>query len=187
MSYQKQSQYPSVTEILSPYSGYDQVPDNYLTIAAERGTLVHSYCAAIAKKEWAPDLNESCRGYVESFRRWFDAFVDDVLLVEEELEDPALKYCGHPDLLIRSSALGGVILPDLKTPKAVKTIWGAQLAAYDNLIKRNMNIESHRIGSLQLSESGKMAVFDEFTEFRGSYFAAFYGALIAHNFFKKAA
>lgn len=180
--YSKESEYPSVTEILSPYSGYDQIPPAVLEAAAERGTLVHSHCEAIAKDIWAPAPKIELRGYVQSFQKWFDLFVDEVLLVEVELEDHDLGYCGHPDLAVRSSSLGGKLLLDLKTPEQLhRKIWGSQLSGYERLVRPRFKVD--RIGSLRLRKDGKMARFDEFTDNRVSYFAAFYGALIAHKFF----
>lgn len=189
MSPRKQSNYPSVTEVLSPYSGYDQIPPWHLEKAAERGTIVHAHCAAIALGQWAPSPKEEYAGYVQSARLWFDAFVDEVLFVEEELVDSELCYCGHPDLIVRSHKLGGVILPDYKTPVNVhRKIWGAQLAGYENLAKKDPRFDLppiDRLGSLRLDKEGKLAKFDEFTENKIACWAAFYGALIAHRFFEK--
>lgn len=182
--YTKVSRFPSVTKILSPYSGYDQIPPWHLEKAAERGTTVHAHCAAIALGEWAPPPKEELRGYVQSARLWLDAFMDEPLSVEEELEEPELEYCGHPDLVIRSVKLGGNILIDWKTPVAVhRKVWGAQLAAYNNLIEKSRGIVIHRLGSLRLDVRGGIAKFDEFTANRVSYWSAFFGALIAHRFF----
>lgn len=180
------SKYPSVTEILAPYSGYDRVPPHLLDAASARGSLVHAHCAAIAKEEWAPAPRQEARGYIVSFQKWFDAFVDKVLFVEGELEDPELGYCGHPDLIVKSRKLGGVILPDLKTPAGVKKVWGSQLAGYENLSRKDKRISLppiDRLGSLRLDKDGAMAKFDEFTENLLAYFGAFYAALAAHKFF----
>lgn len=179
---------PTVTEILEPWSGLDHIPPDRLEYAGYRGSLTHSHCAAIAKDMWVPDPTPELKGYVQSFRAWFDLYVDEVLLVEEELVDEDLGYCGHPDLIVRSAKLGGVILPDLKTPLAVKKTWEAQLAAYEKLANKNAHrwggYQVDRAGSLRLSPEGKSAKFDEFTRNGPHAFAAFYGALLAHKFFK---
>ena len=184
MAYFKKSAYPSVTEALSPYTGFAHVNEYVLLAASDRGVAVHAHCAAYAKGVFAPSPEKDLEGYVASFKWWFDAYVDDVLLVEEEMEDHGLQYCGHPDLIVRSSALGGVVLPDLKTPATLnKKLWGAQLSAYDNLA-RVVKIIPDRIGSLRLKKDGSPPIFDDFTEARVSYFAAFIGALTAYKFFK---
>jgi len=183
-SYRKHSRFPSVTNILAPYSGVDKIPPWHLAKAAERGTTVHSYCAAMALNEWTPPPPQAYRGYVESARQWLDAFLDEALLVEVELEDESLGFCGHPDLVIRSRKLGGIILTDYKTPATLhRKIWGSQLAAYEKLIAASKGIVIDRMGSLRLDAKGKMAKFDEFTDNRVSYWSAFYGALIANRFF----
>jgi hypothetical protein len=183
--YHKTSRYPGVTTILSPWSGYDRIHPVHLGRASERGTIVHSHAAAYVMGVWAPDPAPEYRGYVESAQRWIDAFIDEPLLVEEELEDHELKFCGHPDIIARSSKLGGVVLIDLKTPAAVhRKNWGCQLAAYERLAKVSGRIPPiNRFGSLRLDKNGGVAKFDEFTDNRLSYWSAFYGALIAHNFF----
>ena len=62
------------------------------------------------------------------------------------------------------------------------------MAGYENLLKEDPKYKIpkvDRIGALRLSPEGKIARFDEFTENRIAYWAAFYGALIAHNFFNQ--
>lgn len=184
MGYHKNSVLPSTTEILSPYSGLENVPEKYLTIASERGTRVHTYCASIALGEWIPSPEDDVKGYIESFKKWFNLFVNEVLLCEEEIEDKDLGYCGHPDLVVLSSKLNGIVLIDLKTPTSVKSTWGAQLAAYAQIIEKKKNINIGRLGSLRLKSDGRMAKFDEFTGQRSDCFKAFFAALIAYNFFK---
>ena len=184
--YHKTSDLPSVTQILSPYSNYDQIPEHRLEAAAARGVAVHAYCAAHAKGAWAPTPPMEYRGYVDSFRQWFDIFECEVLLCEEELEDVQLGYCGHPDLCVRSIRLGGIILSDLKTPLALhRKPWGCQLAAYDQLVKTTKQIRPDRVGSLQLSPDGRAAKFEDFTGNLQEYFRAFFSALVCHKFFSQ--
>lgn len=121
-------------------------------------------------------------GYVASFRWWFDRYVDDVLLVEEELADPELEYIGHPDLLVMSRSLGGIILPDLKTPLTQQKVWKAQLAAYRRLLEADRHINANRIGSLRLSPEGKPPIFNDYTHDPNN-FNAFYAALVAWKWF----
>jgi len=174
--------FPSVTEVLQPFSGYGSVPESVLEAASARGTFVHAACAAIAKGEWLPRPPKEFGGYVASFRWWFERYVDDVLLVEEELTDPELEFIGHPDLLIVSKALGGIILPDIKTPLNQQKVWACQLAGYRRLVQVDRNIVPDRIGSLQLSPDGKPPKFHDYTH-NPHYFNAFHAALVAWKFF----
>ena len=183
-SYSKKSKYPSVTRVLSPFSNYDTIHPTTLGRAAERGTVVHSHCSAYLLGQWTPPPNPDYRGYVESARQWIDTFVDEVLLVEQELEDHELQFCGHPDTIVRSAKLGGVLLIDWKTPAQVhRKNWGAQLAAYERLAKANGYPAIDRIGALRLNKDGSMARFDEFTENRLAFWNAFFAALVAYRFF----
>jgi len=176
--------YPSVTTILRPFSGFDSsgIPESVLARASERGTLVHTLNAAYAKKQWAPSPTPEASGYCQSFRWWFDTFVDEVIICEEELVDEELGFMGHPDIVVSSRKLGGIILADEKTPVQRKRLWGAQLAAYRRLVEKKIGEKVHRIGSLRLSPTGLPPTFDEFTDSDHSYWAAFYGALIAFKF-----
>lgn len=184
LAYSKESNLASVTQVLAPYSGYDSIPPWKLEQAAERGTIVHAHLAALATGGWMPQPKEEYRGYVGSGRLWLDTFMDEAVLVEEELQDPELGYCGHPDLVIRTVKLGGVVMIDWKTPAGLhRKIWGAQLAAYERLVLKCKGIKVDRIGSLRLHPDGRMAKFDEFTGSRVAFWAAFFGALVAFNFF----
>ena len=177
-------EYPSVTQILSPWSGYDRIPEHRLEAAAERGTIVHTHCAAYALCQWSPPPQPEYQSYIDSFKRWFDMFIDETLVCEEELVDHALGYMGHPDLGARSKKLGGNLLIDLKTPVQLhRKIWGSQLAAYKNLLRVAKGIEVDRIGSLQLSSLGAPAKYTGFTGNIAEYFKAFYSALICYKFY----
>ena len=182
--YTKHSDLPSVTQVLAPYSGYDKIPPWHLEKASERGTVVHEHLAAYALGQWTPAPILEYSGYVQSGTMWLDAFMDEAIMVEEELEDKELGYCGHPDLMIKSKKLGGVIHIDYKTPVAVhRKVWGCQLSAYGRLAMANSYPAADRFGSLRLSASGRMAKFDEFSDNRIAYWGAFFAALAAHRFF----
>jgi hypothetical protein len=174
---------PSVTQILRPYSGFDDsgIPEGVLARASERGTLVHTLNRAYALKQWAPRPTPDVAGYCESFRWWFDQFVDEVLLCEEELVDEELGFMGHPDIVVRSRKLGGIILADEKTPIAQKRSWFAQISAYEHLVVKKIG-KVDRIGALQLDPNGKPAKFQDYTQFLGSAWAAFLGALTAYKY-----
>jgi len=182
--YIKHSKFPSVTQVLAPYSGYDKIPPWHLEKASERGTIVHDHLAAYALGQWTPNPKPEYAGYVDSARKWLDMFMDEVVLSEAELEDEVLGYCGHPDLIIKSRKLGGVILIDYKTPAVVhRKVWGAQLAAYEKLATANGYPAVDRFGSLRLNADGRLAKFDEFTDNRIAFWSAFFAALCAHRFF----
>jgi hypothetical protein len=79
---------PSVTRIISPWVDFSKITPATLQGAAERGTLIHSACTSIALGiGWFPITNEgrAVVGYVNSFRRWFETVVAEVIFTEREL------------------------------------------------------------------------------------------------------
>lgn len=173
----------SVTEILSKYQDFSNVPEDRLALACERGTAVHSYCAAYAKGLWV-SVPADAEGYCKSFQTWFDEYVEEVLLVEEELADETLGFIGHPDLIARLKGDDTATVTDLKTPVALQAVWSAQLAAYRHLARVRYGPMVDRCGSLRLDPKGKPAKFKGYSDSRRD-FMAFQNALYAHKYFVK--
>jgi hypothetical protein len=159
--------FPSVTTVIGTvfkhWFNFDRIPEDILEAAKIRGTDVHAICAGIALGFPPLSVPAEYQGYIDSFLRWRDLMVDEVLLVEERLVDPVLGYHGTPDLLIRSRQ-GELILPDLKTPAALMPTWKWQLPAYDHLAKENKGLKIDRCGSLRLKADGgpaSMAYYED--------------------------
>jgi len=142
-----------VTQIISPYVDFSHVPPDRLALASERGTRVHTACAAHAQGLFMLGLPPDITGYVDSFRRWFDHVVDHVILVEERLADDAMGYHGQPDILVAAKH-GETLLVDYKTPVAKSKSWRLQMAAYKRLCEL-AGYAPDRCGSLRLSPEGK--------------------------------
>lgn len=179
--------YPSVTQVLSVYQDFSQIPEHVLNHAAERGTKVHAACAAHAQGLWVPPLEDEVRGYFESGRNWFDSVVEEVVLVEGELVDKGLGFCGHPDLICRIKGDTAFTVVDYKTPAVKNLIWRAQLAAYKHLVEATRPGQwiVQRVLSLRLSKEGKPPKVDEYLN-SPKDFAAFLSALNAYRNFKAA-
>lgn len=174
-------QWPTVTQILQPYTDFSMVPEHVLTRKTEIGRMVHQYCAAIARDIYIPQIRPECAGYVESFRRWFDAYVEEVILVEKELVDPIYGFIGHPDFFGRLKRLDMTLI-DYKTPIMLYKQWKVQLASYKHLldvIKKHVDV----IASLQLNPEGKIPKMVRY-ENSAEDLNIFLGLLNAHNFFK---
>jgi len=173
--------YPRVTEIISPYVDFSMVPEHILSGATDRGRKVHSYCAGIAQGIWIPKIDPECAGYMLSFQRWFDEFVEEVIYVEHELVDPTYGFMGHIDFYGKLRKLG-YVLPDWKTPVTTYKAWRLQMAAYKRLLEVDEK-PVDVIASLQLDPQGsipKMTRYENSTQ----DFNIFLGLLNAHNFFK---
>jgi hypothetical protein len=157
---------PSVTVVISTvfkhWFNFDMVPEGVLEEAKKRGVDVHHSCAVLAQGLF-PMIAPEYQGYLDSFRRWFDLMVEDVLLSEERLVDPVLGYHGCPDLLVRSKQ-GEIILVDLKTPQVLMPTWKWQLAAYDHLVEINKGWKIERCGSLRLNSDGGPAKMEYYED-----------------------
>jgi hypothetical protein len=152
---------PSVTEILKPWSDFSRIPPAILEAASIRGTAVHDVCATIAKGLPVLNIPDECAGYVESFQRWFDLVVDEVLLVETRLVDTDFGYHGEPDLIVKAKH-GEIILADNKTPLQLLKAWQLQCSGYFNLADKN-GYRPEKSGSLRLDKNGgiaKMTYYD---------------------------
>lgn len=176
--------YPSVTTVLGPYADFSGIPAATLAQAADRGSRVHAYCAAIAQGLWLPDeIDQDCQGFVASFQKWFGMVVE-VLQVERRLADPSLGFDGQPDLIVRIQGDELPALVDIKTPATKNRLWAAQLSAYKHLAKRN-GFEVGRIFSLRLRQDGGWPKADEYHDDQ-RHFAAFLSALNAFRWFRAA-
>jgi hypothetical protein len=182
VAYHKISALPSVTQVLAPFVDYSRVPAHVLEAASERGSRVHAICAAKLLGVWHPSVTDDVAGYVRSFEGWARV-VSDVVLVEPELEDTALGYCGHPDALLVIKGDAGKSAADWKTPRSCMLAWRVQLASYRNLFEVNGH-EVSRQFSLRLDPNGGAAKLDEYTGTTRADFAAFLSALNAHRYFK---
>ena len=173
----------SVTQALSPFNDFSNVPPAVLEEAKLRGTLAHGLFASYALGLWIPSIPENCIGYFDSFRRWFDATVEDVVAVENRIFHPDHHFDGRLDLLCRIKGDAGLMLLDHKTPLSLYRSWRIQCAAYKKLADLEYpNIA--RAGSLRLSKEGKLAKLEEYSGTVERDFAIFLNCLTAYNFFK---
>lgn len=177
------SRLPTVTEVLSPWSDFSKIRPDVLELAAERGSMVHRACGAMAKGVWAPQVPLEYAGYVESFRGWLYQYVEDVLLVEPKLVHPVYGYCGHPDLIVRMKGDDVYSLPDLKTPAVTYKTWRPQMAGYKELSESN-GYPIGRVFSVRLKKDGKPPIIDEYTGSLAGDFAIFLSCLQAWKYFK---
>ena len=127
--------YIRVTDVLKPFTNLSHIDPAVLQNAADRGTRVHKYCELYAQNMLIeiPDLD--CIGYVNSFKKWFDKNVDQVISLEKRLNHPEYKISGKYDLLIKLKGSDDIILIDIKTPQSPALSWSLQTAAYQLLIE----------------------------------------------------
>lgn len=174
--------YPSVTEVISPYTDFSRIPTDVLQKASKRGTAVHDICLLrIARGEFVMGIDPDHQGYIDSFRRWFDKIVDTVIATEERLADIAFGFHGQIDLLVKAKH-GEILLPDLKTPLSKSKAWRVQMAGYKHLVDISDYPNPDRVGSLRLSPEGKTPSM-EWYEKGAEDFNIFLSALNCYRFF----
>ena len=153
-------EYAHVTAITNVYPQFQGIPARILEYASLRGTIVHKSCEAYCRGLFVAHLPDETKGYVTSFKRWFDRYVKEVYLVEDRLCDHSLCITGQLDLLCRLID-DTVLIVDFKTPVLHSPTWPLQIAAYRhlaNLKENNAGWPHVQCGAtLQLHKEGKEA------------------------------
>ena len=178
--------YLSVTQVLSPYQDFSNVPPYRLEAASIRGTGVHKVSLLYARGLW-PIIPAEYEGYFESFKKWWETAVNVTkpIIVEPELKDEELGFIGHPDLFLHLKGDSLMSTWDLKTPVLHYPTWKGQLAAYKHLgVKRGLLKPESRCGSVMLNASGRKPKVQEYRDDKRD-FVAFVNALMAHRYFIK--
>lgn len=184
--------YARVTEILSPYNDYGNIPPDVLARAADRGTRVHEYCRQYAAA-WSlhaadmfdvDEVASDCMPYVMSYIGWHDHHIKHVWHQERRLNCDILRISGQLDMVatLHYDDLSVKTVIDLKTPQDVKKSWGLQLAAYQYLAEQN-NITVHRRAVLQLSKTGGKATLIDYNDHKNDL-KLFLGAVDLYWYFK---
>jgi len=125
--------YTRVTNVLYPFSGLSRIDPVIVADAAERGTKVHKICEGIVKGLGELDVDEEIKGYIESFKTWWEKN-PEVLIVEQRFWDDDLELTGQVDLIINTP--DGLAIVDLKTSSKPSLTWKAQGCAYAYLAKK---------------------------------------------------
>lgn len=155
-----EKRYLRVTEILSPFSGLNNINPNVLQHAANRGTRVHKACEAIVEGLGDWSIDDEIYGYVESFKKWWDEG-HKVLSVEQRFFCSDLMITGQIDLILEEG--DGAVILDIKTPVRPSKTWPLQGAAYAHMAKKSgYNIKG--IHFLQLLKDGshpKLHIYED--------------------------
>lgn len=170
--------YTRVTTVLYPFSGLDKIDADIVAHAAERGTKVHKICEGIIEGLGEIGIEEETRGYVESFKKWWERG-HEVIMMEKRFWCDELKVTGQVDLIINTP--DGLAVVDLKTSYKPSNTWAAQGSAYAYLAKKN-NLDIKKIFFLHLNKLGNEPRIYEYPVDDGFFFSVY--RVWAH-FFKK--
>jgi hypothetical protein len=161
-----EEQIPSVTQVLEREQVLDGIPRDTLEAAREFGQHVHSAIALALQKQldWKK-LDPKLVPYVSAAMLFVKEAEVQVLRVEQRMHDPALKYAGALDLLGVLRKHTAVI--DWKTAASMPRTAGLQLAAYEQLFRRNYGGRPLKRYGVQLFGKGnyKLVEYDDARDF----------------------
>jgi hypothetical protein len=122
--------YTRVTDILAPFSGIDKIPEDILRNAAERGDLVHRLCEGIIEG-LDVDIPDHLKGYVDSFRQWYDSLSVEFLPHPGRWYDEQNLITGKCDHVYKEKGILTIV--DLKTSAKEALTWRLQGTFYASL------------------------------------------------------
>jgi len=118
---------PSVTQILEPISGYGDIPERILRVAAERGSIIHRI-TELHDYGTLGEYDEQYQPYLDAWKTFLLSTNAEIELVELLMYHDKIKYAGTLDRIIRVK--GKRILLDLKSTYKLMPAVGPQTAAY---------------------------------------------------------
>ena len=151
---------PRVSQIISPYTGYNKVPKKILEKACNRGTLLHSACLSMVKKEEFKIPTELAK-YAFSFVQFLPR-ITNVISSETRFDDHEWGFTGMYDYVAEVNGFSGITVMDIKTSYASKKVWGCQLAAYARLVEKHLNVVPEHLIVVHLDRNGKSANIIEY-------------------------
>jgi hypothetical protein len=187
MPYINDTNLPSVSDIIRPYIDTKWFTDE----SRVKGTCIHACCASYIQGLYFPKLKSEYQGYMDSFKKWADKNIEDVILVEERLVDEDSGYCGQLDCVLRLKEHEKLFIVDLKTGKAMQRSHKLQLAAYlwlyalsdvGDIPKRDVAFDAYHCITLRIKSNGTGCLAARFLDNQYN-FDIFKGMLSAHKFF----
>lgn len=156
--------YLRVTQVLQPFSKLSKIDPVVLNKAADRGTRVHKFCELHAMNLFLDEVDEDCKNYVDAFKKWFDVFVDQVVMIEERINSSKYKLSGAVDLIVTlKDSPAETVIVDIKTPETGSDSWRLQTAAYKMLVEEELSIKIHRRCCLMLPKKTQSVKILEYT------------------------
>lgn len=173
--------YTRVTEVLSPYNDFSKVPFKVLENKKRIGSLAHDFCEAYVLDTLIEPVPEEIKAYFDSFRKWFDYAVSEVVNAEQRLYSDKYHITGKYDALVKLRGSNDLVILDYKTCLATSKTWQVQTAAYDLLLEE-AGVYVARRCALKLDLKGEQLKLIEYTDHGGDR-EMFLKILQAHRFF----
>lgn len=175
---------PAVSKLLEPLYAdvFRSIPQATLDAKAELGACVHLACeldclGTLDEASVAPAV----RGYLDGWRRFRAEKRPEILMVEQQLAHPTLRFAGTLDLLARID--GPLWLIDWKATVSLHPPVALQLAAYKALLAAyNPEYRDAERAALRLKPDGtyQLGRFSDSADW-----PTFLGLLAVHNWKKR--
>ena len=177
---------PSVTQLLEPIKpDFSMVPRDVLEAKRALGVAVHLACEIDDQGELDDDSTDAgVMGYVAGWRKFKAECRAVIMLNEQRLYHPALRYAGTIDRVAEIHADAETWLLDLKTSADPDRSHGVQLAGYEGLLRANNGAGMGRIrrGTVHLRADGTYKLH----EFKNPSDEAVFRACLALHSWKEA-
>lgn len=173
--------YLRVTNILSPFSGLDKAPTEFVAHAAERGTKVHKICEGIMGGLGEHGVDDETWGYVESFKKWWGEG-KPIIEMERRFWCDEFQITGQIDMIINTPE--GQAIVDIKTSSKPSKTWALQGGAYFYLASQ-AGIDVKKLYFLHLNKHGKEPNLIEYPTETDLFFSAL--DVFKHFYHKEAA
>jgi hypothetical protein len=149
----------TVTEVLDCWSDFSMVTRAELKAAQIRGQVVHDLAHKYLAGTFVASIPAAYQGYWDSFRRWADAEVVDVLFLEERIFCDAYRFSGQLDIIARLRDFELPVVVDTKTAISAGKTWACQLCAYRWLAMTERGVITGAPAHLRTRKNGAKAIF----------------------------
>ena len=181
------SEYLRITNVIRPFSGIEFVPEQYLTPAASKGTLVHSYIESKLAGFEEPCDNDKITPYLNSFDKFWEVTKPTLkhgkITLEKRLYCDVQKISGKADCIVEFP--DKTLIFDWKTSSRPHKSWCLQAAGYRYLAETNGYPNVKDIVFVQLSKYGGKPKIYAYCEYE-SDLARFFSCLDLYRFFDMA-
>lgn len=145
--------YTRVSEVISKYTKYDQVPRYILDNACARGTMVHDHIEGIIQG-FCAEPDAGIAGYIQSFNLWYKEYYAYASEMPNRWYDDQNLLTGKCDFIMREgSRKEKITLVDFKTSYSASKTWMLQAGGYVHLARQN-GINITDITFLHLKKGG---------------------------------
>lgn len=177
--------YLRVSNIISPFTGIEFIPEDILNNAAMRGTKVHRHIQGLLECFEDDFMDPAIQPYIDSFHKFQQEFSEDIykakITQEKRFYCDEMMITGQVDLILEYPKKTLVI--DWKTSANESIGWKLQGAAYRYLLQKNNIQNLQPLIFVKLSKHGakpKLFQYDSYEE----DFKIFKKCLELYRFFK---